>query len=494
MPSLPWQKPKQPIVEEFETLFGSRAMEHWACLGAVTEDCVRVWLRQSPPGRYTITLKVDGAIVAESELETLEAHDCVGIADVRVPTPMPGQAFTVEVAGMKRDGVFAPITGTSSEFTFLIGSCNQPYMRDGEQAVPSQSGEIYGPMLQTARAAGARFSLFMGDQAYADGIPGLSVPEWARAYREVPDERLRALYQQVYRAYFGHPGFMALMEHMPSYLIWDDHEIFDSYGSHNELEAIDRRLFESARAAYVEYQHVHNPGTSFSDQAPFDYHFWFGGAGFFVFDLRSERSYPDGGLIGEKQWDDLNDFLDEAEERNISMVFIVTTIPVIHFSPRGIRLLDSLPGRKASLMRERWDSENFLPHRERLLADLFEWQSDAPNRSVILLSGDVHAAGAFRVYHQDGPGMITQWTSSAMSTPGGFEHLVANRVGSRFVNMGETMCHSERLGVEPKNNFGLVSVAPNTSGPGMQARLTIYRHDTKTGKLTRSITDRITTG
>src|SRR5690606_17644951 len=101
---------------------------------------------------------------------------------------------------------------------------------------------IYVPMLEVARDSGARFSLFMGDQAYADGIQGLSVPEWAREYPEVSDERLYRLYEQVYRAYFGHPGYKAVLEHMPSYLIWDDHEIFDSYGSHNELLRIDARL------------------------------------------------------------------------------------------------------------------------------------------------------------------------------------------------------------------------------------------------------------
>jgi hypothetical protein len=81
-----------------------------------------------------------------------------------------------------------------------------------------------------------------------------------------------------------------------------------------------------------------------------------------------------------------------------------------------------------------------------------------------------------------------------MSTPAGFEHVIANRVGSKFVNVGDTLCESERIGIEPTNNFGLVSVRPSTSGEGMEARLTIYKHDEGRGTVSRAFTDRSVPG
>src|SRR5690606_4247477 len=133
------------------------------------------------------TLKVDGRVVAAGNIETSPEHDYVGGLDLVTSDTMPDQAFTVEVAGVERSGVYAQSKDGAKEFTFIMGSCNQPYMRQGEEAVPSPTGEIYVPMLEVARDSGARFSLFMGDQAYADGIQGLSVPEWAREYPEVSD-------------------------------------------------------------------------------------------------------------------------------------------------------------------------------------------------------------------------------------------------------------------------------------------------------------------
>ncbi len=480
-------KPRLPPVSDFESLFGEHAFENWACLGAVTDRSVRVWLRSVPAGSHPVALRVDGSVVTEGTIETIAAHDCVGVAELAVSTPMPGKAFTVEVAGMVRQGTFAPEPQTG--FSFLFGSCNQPFKREGERAVPSETGEIYGPMLDVVRRSGTSFSLLVGDQAYADGIPGLSVPEWAREQPEVSDDGLLTLYRQVYRAYFGHPGFHALLERMPSYLIWDDHEIFDCWGSNESIEPIDRRLFESARKAYLEYQHPHNPDATPDDTGPLHYEFWYGCAGFFVFDLRTERNYSTGSLIGEAQWDSFRSFLESAARREVQTVFIVATTPVIHFPPTGIRLLDSLPGRKASLMRERWDSEAFLPYRERLLNTLFAWQSEVPGRKVVLLSGDVHAAGAFRVHRKAGEGVLTQWTSSALSTPGGFDHLVANRVGSRLANWGDGLCRSERIGVEPLNNFGLVNVTPGQGQDDVE--LSIYKFDAQKRELRLSFSDRV---
>lgn len=480
---------KHRLPDRFEDLFATPGMTVWACLGAVTDRSVRVWLRSPGTNSLAATLRVKDTVVASGEIVCDPAHDGIGVIDLEVPTSHAGDEFAVAVADQTLKGTFAPAEGEPASFSFVFGSCNQPFQRGDEHAYPSPRGEIYGPMERTAEDARARFNLLIGDQAYADGLAGLSVPEWANEHTEASDEEILTAYRRLYRAYFGHPGFAGLLEGRPSYLIWDDHEIFDCWGSHLEVSEMDRRLFTCARAAYLEYQHVHNPGASLDDPGPYDYHFWYGNVGFFVFDLRSERDYQSGQLLSVEQWSRFEGFLTEAAEREIPTVFVATTIPVVHFSPRGIRMLDSLPTRKASLARERWDSEAFLPQRERLLARLFAWQTGSPLRSVFLLSGDVHAAAAFRVHQLDGTGVITQWTSSALSTPSGLEHTIANRVGAKLVNYGETMCRSDLIGIEPLNNFGLVQVESAGDGAGHKANLTIFKFEARTGTLKPSITD-----
>jgi PhoD-like phosphatase len=480
---------KYELPERFADLFTSPGMQEWACLGAVTDRSVRVWVRSLGGRRVSATINVDEQTVAGGEIDCLDERDGIGVSEIEAPAEFAGSDFQVEVVGKTLRGRFAPAAGTPSTFAFVFGSCNQPFQRGDDRAEPSPTGEIYEPMQSIAARAEARFNLLIGDQAYADGIRGLNVPDWAREHPNANSEELLAAYRQLYRAYFGHAGFASLLEARPSYLIWDDHEIFDCWGSHESISDIERRLFETARVAYREYQHVHNPGTSFADSPPFDYQFWYGNTGFFVFDLRGERDYNSGRLISEEQWSRFEAFLAEASERNIPTIFVGTSIPVVHFSPRGIRWLDGLPMRKAALARERWDSEAFLPHRERLLEMLFTWQASRAGRGVFLLSGDVHAAAAFRVHKKNGPGVITQWTSSALSTPSGLEHVIANRVGAKLVNYGETMCRSELIGIEPKNNFGLVEVEPRADGQGHSVKLSIYKFDPKKRKLTPSIAD-----
>ncbi len=93
-----------------------------------------------------------------------------------------------------------------------------------------------------------------------------------------------------------------MFDSFPTYMIWDDHEIGDGWGSHYfedgaardglrrmlpDLEArgldyedgmaLVRRMFRAARHTYAEYQHSHNPPT---EEEQLDYAFRRGGCGF----------------------------------------------------------------------------------------------------------------------------------------------------------------------------------------------------------------------
>jgi hypothetical protein len=116
---------------------------------------------------------------------------------------------------------------------------------------------------------------------------------------------------------------------------------------------------------------------------------------------------------------------------------------------------------------------------------LLDWESARAGRQVVLLSGDVHAGGAFRVARRTGPGVVNQWTSSPMSTKAALPEHLANIVGSRFVNWGEDRYHSTRMALVRGNNFGVVQVTPVATG-GHHVELSLYEF--KPGRGVRAAT------
>jgi alkaline phosphatase D len=338
-------------------------------------------------------------------------------------------------------------------------------------------------MAGALRARAARFLLLLGDQLYIEP-PGSSAG-W-RALRggahPPTDADLRAVYYQLYRGYFGEPGFCSLLESWPTYCIWDDHDILDGWGSLLHPDRFTRQRGHAAQQAYRDYQHLRNPGARAADEPPYHYHFWYGDVGFFVLDLRGERDYPRGVLLGERQWRDLDSFLAQAAAGGISTLFVGCTIPLVHFSPTLLRPLESRTSGWGDGARDRWSVAPFRAQRDALAERLFAWQTARPHRQVIVLSGDVHAGAVFRLRPRRAPGTIWQWTSSPLTTPiSPSQHLV-NLLGTALVARGEWRYRVERRALVPQQNFGLVDVSPLPSG-GHRVGLTLHAYDPRRHRL-----------
>lgn len=295
------------------------------------------------------------------------------------------------------------------------------------------------------------------------------------------------LYRHFYRGYFNECGFRGILETLPTYMIWDDHEILDNWGSDTSTDGYRQRLFPIAEQAYREYQHLHNPGAAVDDSAPYPFRFWYGDVGFLTLDIRSCRDYHRSRVIGDRQWELLRDFLGEATEQEVSTVFITCTVPVIHFPPSAVCMSDWLQGKKGENIRDRWDSTHFKQDRNRLLDVLFDWQAGQPRRQVVLLAGDIHAGAAFRVRRRRGRGQVLQWTSSSLTASTNLAHRLANRLGTVLVNWGEDHCQVVREGIELKNNFAVADVTPLGRGRCHELTFSLYGYDLKHRRLSSSV-------
>jgi phosphodiesterase/alkaline phosphatase D-like protein len=472
--------------------FPDGELERWFVLGDVTDRSVKVWIRR-PAGPVTASLRIDGEgepVVSVTIVPSPEA-DHVGAAVLDAGASQAGAHFEVEVDGDIRRATFGPAPGTPARFSFAFGSCHQPY-RDGPagQRLERHAGAgIYRRLQALLAERGAAFAMLLGDQVYSDAVSRISVREALAADEDLSDADLLETYRHLYRGFFNERGFRELAESLPTYLIWDDHDIFDGWGSLLTTTDFDRRLYRAAETAYREYQHLRAPGGSLEARAPYAYGMWQGDVGFFVLDLRGDRDYEAGRIIGDQQWQRLDAFLADATDRAVTTVFIAASVPVVHASPAMMAALERWPTGTGRDIRDRWDVPTFAHERTALLERLFAWQSGGDRRQVVILSGDVHVAAAFSARQREGRGHLRQWTSSALSTPGGLQHVLANKLVTSFVRLGERELRVWRRGLATGNNAGVVDVVP-AEGGGHHLTFTVFQYDARRDRLREAFIDR----
>lgn len=473
---------------ERETLglvFPDGELSHALTLGIPTDRSVRAWLRAPRRDAVTVTLECAADTVTDTDTVTVEVrpdpeHDWIALADLVLDRPCPGMPFTVTADGMTRAARFAPAAEAPSAFSFAFGSCHQPFDPNADERLRKHDGaRIYRPALEMLRREDARFLLLVGDQVYSDGVPGQSVRAWAESHapedKPTFEDYVRA-YRHLYRGYFNEQGFRALLDAVPVRMTWDDHDIGDSWGS-RFIESDDERLmFRAASHTYREYQRALQADAPFEGEPPYPSTFRYGDVAFWSLDLRGVRSWHDGIVLGRDQLDDTRAFLERCTFDETRTVFIIASIPVVHFSPAAVAVLQWVPGGKGSDVRDRWDAAPFREERDALIDLLGTWQRGHPLRQVIVLSGDVHSGAAFEARDRRTGGRFHQWTSSSLSAPGGLAHNIVNRLGSRFVQAGERRVEVKRIGLDPRNNIGAVHVRPLIGG-GHRVTFDLYAHD-----------------
>ncbi len=287
-----------------------------------------------------------------------------------------------------------------------------------------------------AEHARAPFHLLLhgGDQLYADSL-WQEVPELA-AWQRLPAKRRRAapfppeLAADVADYYFtrycwlwGQPELAALLPGIPSLMMWDDHDIFDGWGSHDpEWQAcpVFQGIYAAAREQFALFQLAARP-----DQLPAD-GFWdrggaqFGwaypvldGIGVVAPDLRSERDRHQ--IMGARGRSALHRQLERMREHR--HLLLVSTVPLLNASAPALeRLYEALPGHQYFQLdlRDQWRS---ISHRDewlQLVRDLLAFSATTGAR-VTALSGEIHL-GALAVAARDRT-RIYQITSSGIVHP-----------------------------------------------------------------------------
>lgn len=252
-----------------------------------------------------------------------------------------------------------------------------------------------------------------GDQIYADALwddePLLSLgkKKVKDRVRQKADAAfvaaVRKMYVELYPKRWQHPGMQSVMSRVPGVFTWDDHDIFDGWGSHEpELQASPcyRAIFDAASRAFEAFQlgGIGSPnrigGPHYLQALGFhetDRHL-----DLVLLDLRRDRSREQ--VISAQQWKDLRAWLDahaqpaDGVQRHL---VVVSSIPLVYMKLDVANYLPDVGGLEDDRI-DQWEHRNHRGERALLLMRLLEHGARA-NCQITILSGDVHVGSRGRV-------------------------------------------------------------------------------------------------
>ncbi len=429
--------------------------------------------------------------------------------DVARPTGKSEGSVDYELAGTQNTFYFP---GQKTPLQMAFASCNGFSSPSAMKSVPSDSTPLdrWTDLLKkhkkdAERGAGLHFHLLLmgGDQIYGDSVftAVAELQRWndldpAKQKKEKSSKKLEEaidehFFKAIYCTRWAAEPVAKAMASIPSLMMWDDHDIFDGWGSYDDdwlAAEIPQAIFQIAAKWFRVFQQRISatsaipkerwPGTGTKGFS------WFqriDNVGILAPDLRSERSMDQ--ILSAATWDELLELLRGFPDRakpgdadGLSHLLVLSSIPVIYPSfEYAETLLGWIPGHQdlEDDMRDHWRSRPHMGERRRLLRNLLDFATKKKTR-VTIVSGDVHVPAmglvqSTRPEHVGDAASITQLISTGIvHTPphwsvvwtldrvlSGFENEVERGITERMLELPDT---GRRM--LPKRNWLALEFSP----------------------------------
>ena len=248
-----------------------------------------------------------------------------------------------------------------------------------------------------------------GDQVYADELWSKvkELEEWSRLNmndkikRKATKAMIRNLdtfYESLYIKKWSDEQMSLCLASIPTVMMWDDHDIFDGWGSYpQELLDCDvyQNIFKTAKKYFEIFQirSLKNQTLLTKDRTHFSFALKFRNYHILGLDNRTQRSIYQ--VMGNDQWKDLNTYLDE----NIlnDNLLVLSAVPVVY---RDFSLTENLVDftswqeELTDDLKDHWRAKEHQGERMRLIMRLFmnieKRKVSKRNTRTVILSGDVH--------------------------------------------------------------------------------------------------------
>ncbi len=518
----------QSFIFQTERPWPNERLRIAAIVGHTTATSTRLWLRTGKPGDFTLLVypeaaDPDGAVFQGFKAVPYRALPKLPAAVTRVPVPIadwrsdsttvveltdlrPGTVYRYALYGAEEDRImlgqdrrhrFRTLPEAPGPYSFALYSCHMPYevsLFDKTNVVNMEMWDCFGAVLERHFADDLRFVIAGGDQVYTDGVATLDIWRYLDGNMRREGKRLLpskadmiSWYRDIYRGYWGFSGVRRVFSSFPIYMIWDDHELGDGWGSYyfqkskkkNDLRRVlpsldepekglseadghelIRRMGEAGKQVYLEYQHGHNPKTK---AGSWDYAYELGSSAFYILDGRGHRDVNRDAyrILGKPQLDRFVAWVDGLDPARTRYLFVVAAVPLIHLSAalvnRDLNMLVQKMGLSDDL-RDSWEHRIHDKERRELLGALFR----AAERGirVSILSGDVHTSAVFRVVNPKTGKVLYQLTSSAITY--NIARPLGWVLGAGVPDQGDTTegYRFERIALYTDSSFAVIKVDP----------------------------------
>ena len=297
--------------------------------------------------------------------------------------------------------------------------------------------------------------LLLGDQIYADASYGL-------IDNPSPIEKITIRNRKAFSA----RGFNSISTQVPTYMVFDDHEIVDLWCVEDraarklKLRRPAKELYGVAIASFAAYQWSHGPRNS--STPGFNYHFVQRGFSFFTLDTRTQRhrfTTPPT-VCTTAQLNELKQWLANFNQSDTAPKFIMTGSLVV---PGLIN--ENLPGHIANPMAESWQ---MAPVQR---AELLRTIAEKKVRNVVFLSGDIHCDATAELRFDNDLKAYAIVTPPLYAPLPGANSKISDVLKQEVIELGGGSAVSVKAQARDGNGFADIHVTPL---PGNQWRLSVH--------------------
>ncbi len=249
------------------------------------------------------------------------------------------------------------------------------------------------------------FSLMLlgGDQVYADSLWTKVdlLKDWnelgsnekvKRKFTNKMENAVDRFFYELYVERWNREPFARMLAEVPSIMMWDDHDIFDGWGSYPEdIQACDvySGIFKIARKYFSLLQIRGSNSTLLSsDSDHFAMATQFRGYNILSLDHRSERTRNQ--VMSSSQWNHMNEYLEKR--CRTGDLLMLSAVPVVYrdFS-LAEKAFEATPWEEELTddLKDHWRAKEHQGERLRLVMRLLKNAKKREGKTVVL-SGDVH--------------------------------------------------------------------------------------------------------
>jgi hypothetical protein len=320
-------------------------------VGHTDDRSSRVWIRvRDDPADYSLRIPGRGSFpFVATESGIIELGTAIATADgLRSEWDYKYHILRRGRVISSSQGSFRtmPSAGSEADMLFVSVSCSH-----------GTAAGAWPLLADYIKNANPRFLIMMGDQIYVDNRDKNAAAAWPDFLSASASER-RAAMADKYQEHWSREPIRTILANIPTYMMWDDHDIRNGWGSYaadsptlrtkypRGAKIADKynTYFEDARDLFWHFQMCINPGPPASLHFPgpgerqgTPFVFQAGRLVVMVLDNRGARdlwrdNYP---ILGDAQWQFLNQILGKLPS-NADALALVVPLPLTSVSADGV--------------------------------------------------------------------------------------------------------------------------------------------------------------